>query len=117
MPNASNARTQDAIGELARSMAAAVPAAKPGKPVLALQDFHVTFVGGSQTGPATVEAQVVSQHGDNVHVQARMRSSGGALLAYAAGRLLATGDFEPPQPPKKRGVLGALWDVLDSLSA
>lgn len=117
MPHASNARTQDAISELARSMAAAMPAAEAGKPVLALQDFHVTFVGGSQAGPATVEARVVGQHDDNVHVQARMRSSGGALLAYAAGRLQATGDFEPPQPPKKRGALGALWEVLDSLSA
>ena len=120
MPDGDNARTQDAINELARSMAAAVPVAEAGKPVLALQDFHVTFVGGSQASPTTVDAQVVSQHGDDVHVQARMRSSGGALLAYAAGRLQATGDFEPPQPPqppRKRGALGALWEVLDSLSA
>lgn len=114
MPDASNARTQDAIAELARSMAAAIPAAKAGKPVAALQDFHVTFVGRSQAGPATVEVQVVSQHDDNVHVQAQMRSSGGALLAYAAGRLQATGGFEPP--PKTRGALDALWEVLDSLS-
>ena len=117
MPDASNARTQDAINDLARSMAAAMPAVETGKPVLALQDFHVTFVGGSQAGPTTVDARVVSQHDDNVHVQAQMRSSGGVLLAYAAGRLKATGDFEPPQPAKKRGLVRTLWDAFDSLSA
>ena len=117
MPDASNTRTQDAINELARSMAAVVPVAEAGKPVLALQDFHVTFVGGSQGGPTSVDAQVISQHDDNVHVQARLRGSAGVLLAYAAGRLKATGDFEPPPAPKKRGFLRILWDVIVAASA
>ena len=117
MPDGDNARTQDAINELARSMAAAVPVAEAGKPVLALQDFHVTFVGGSQGGPTSVDAQVISQHGDNVHVQARLRNSAGVLLAYAAGRLKATGDFESPPAPKKRGFLRTLWEVLEMASA
>jgi hypothetical protein len=117
MPDGSNARTQDAINELTRCMAAAIPVAEAGKPVLGFQDFHVTFVGGSQCGPTSVDAQVISQHDDNVHVQARLRSSAGVLLAYAAGRLKPTGEFEPRPAPKKRGFLRTLWEVLEMASA
>ena len=116
MLDISNNRTQDAIDELARSMMAAISVAEGGNPALALQDFHVTFVGGSQGGPTSVDAQVISQQDDNVHVQARLRSSAGVLLAYAAGRLKATGDFEPPAP-KKRGLLRSLWEALEIASA
>src|SRR5258706_14432491 len=89
MPDASNARTQDAINELARSMAAAIPVAEAGKPVLAFQDFHVTFVESSRGGATSVDAQVISQHDDNGHVQARLRGSAGRLRASAAGPLKA----------------------------
>jgi hypothetical protein len=116
MPDGSNAWTRDAINELARSMAAAIPVAEAGKQVLALQDFHVTFVGGSQGSPTSVNVQAISQYDDDVHVQAWLRSSAGVLLAYAAGRLKATGDFDPP-PPKKRGFLRTLWEVFEAASA
>ena len=117
MPDASNARTQDAINELTQSMAAAIPVADPGKPVLAFQDFHVTFVGGLQGGPTSVDAQVISDYDDDFHVQARLRNSAGLLLAYAACRLKPTGDFEPLPPPKKLGFLRSVWAALEAASA
>jgi len=64
-----------------------------------------------------VDAQVISQQDDNVYVQARLRSSAGVLLAYAAGRLKATGDFEPPPAPKKRGFIRTVWELLVLASA
>lgn len=117
MSDASNARTQEAINDLLRSMVAAVPAGDAGKPVLALQDFHVTFVGAFHGSPMSVDSQVISEHDDNVHVQARLRNSAGVLLANATGRLKPTGDFEPPPAPKKLGFFRTIWAMLEAAGA
>lgn len=111
----------DTIAALTTAITNAASAGEAGP--LIVKDLHVSFVSTpSPVGAPTWAAARVLQRGDrSAHVEAHLKTQRGDLIAFAVGRL-DTPDHRKARTvaepaPAKRGLLRAIWGMLEAMSA
>jgi len=113
-------RNMGAISALTRAMADAIAPSSLGGASLQLQDLRVTFAAPPPVAvtPGTADARVLHRTEQGVEVEAHLHNPLGELIASATGRLESLDRLAARSAaPKKRGFFGAVWGLLEGMSA